>query len=289
MVNHKGISVNHLEHLISILQAAPVGDNCFIADPGQGGHRIYGGLIVAQAMDAARQSCPQAYVIQSLHAQFLRPGDYGHSIEIEVQVLKDGRRFKLYNVYCRQQGKVIFFATITFHLPEAGFEHILPPPCLKLPSEYTAHFYHRRDQRFTFEELDGSSTALEVRMNEQTDFFSVQKPEASSWYKTAARSKMTDWQHTLLLAYVSDWNMPSVAMRAHAVEEDRQPVLASLDHAIWFYHQADLHDWVVYLQDSPAAQNSRGHTRGLIYSHRGDLLACVNQESFLSSRKRKTS
>jgi acyl-CoA thioesterase len=37
------------------------------------------------------------------------------------------------------------------------------------------------------------------------------------------------------------------------------------------------------VQESPAALNSRGHTRGLFYNQQGDLLACVNQESFLTT------
>lgn len=278
-----------LQHIINIMQVKPDGDMRFIADPGKGSFRIYGGLIVAQAMDAARRCCPEDFSIQSIHGQFLRPGDYDHSIKIEVQDLKDGRRFKLYNVYCRQQGKTIFFATITFHMPEPSFKHTLPPPCLKLPSHYTAMFYHQRDKMFTLEELNDVPTAFEVRMDDKNNFHSQQSPEATGWFKTADTLALSDWQHTLLLAYVSDWNMPSVAMRPHAVDKDSQPVLASLDHTIWFYRQPNLHDWVVYVQDTPAAQNSRGHARGLLYSHGGDLLACVNQESFLSSRKRDKS
>ncbi len=278
--------MSKLQHLIDIMQVKADGDRRFIADPGHGGFRIYGGLIVAQAMDAARQCCPDNFAIQSLHGQFMRPGDYEHKIEIEVQDLKDGRQFKIYNVYCRQQGKVIFFATVTFHLPRESFEHTLPLPCLKLPSEYKAMFYHQRDEMFTFEQLGGATTAFEVRMEDKNNFHSAQSPETTGWYKTADSLAMTHWQHTLMLAYLSDWNMPSVAMRPHGVKEGYQPVLASLDHALWFYGQANVHDWMVYVQDTPAALNSRGHTRGLLYSQGGALLACVSQESFLSSRER---
>ena len=94
---------------------------------------------------------------------------------------------------------------------------------------------------------------------------------------------LTDWQQTLLLAYCSDWNMPIVAARPHTLNDQQKPKIASLDHSIWFYQQANLHDWAAYVQESPAAMNSRGHTRGLLYSRQGDLLACVNQEAFLST------
>ena len=272
-----------LKHLITIMQVKPDGSMRFIANPGHGGKRIYGGLIVAQALDATRRCCPNSFKVQSIHGQFLRPGDYDHSINIEVQVLKDGRRFKLYNVYCRQQDKIIFFATMTFHKPEISFDHTLPATGLELPNASFALYYHQRDERHTSQELNGEPTSIEVRIEDKNNFHSPQTLQARGWYKAAEKLTISEWQNTLLLAYISDWNLPSVAMRPHSVKSTKSLMLASLDHTIWFYGQSNLQDWVIYLQDTPTAKNSRGHTRGLLYSHSGELLACVNQESFLSN------
>jgi acyl-CoA thioesterase-2 len=100
---------------------------------------------------------------------------------------------------------------------------------------------------------------------------------------------MSDWQQTLLLAYASDWNMPSIAMRPHRVEKDTIPSLASLDHAIWFYRQPSFSDWITYTQQSPAALNGRAHSRGLFYDQQGELLAAVCQESYLVPHKNQGS
>ena len=274
-----------LQQLITTLQVSPIGDGRFIgkAGAGAGGLRIYGGLTVTQALDAVRQCCPQEYVVQSIHGQFLRPGDHQYDIDINVEELKDGRRFKIYNVYCRQQGKNIFFATITFHLPEPGYEHTLAAPPLKLPAEDKARFYPHRYQSYSRDELAAQPVSLEVRIDDIMDLHRQQQPEQITWFKTADSSNLTDWQQTLLLAYTSDWNMPAVAVRPHTLAEGHCPNIASLDHSIWFYHQANLHHWAAYVQESPAALNSRGHSRGLFYSQQGDLLACVNQESFLAT------
>ena len=272
-----------LQALLDILQVKACGDRQFIGNPGPGSFRIYGGLTVTQALDAVRQCCPREFVVQSLHGQFLRPGDHQHTIDIVVEDLKDGRRFKLYNVYCKQQGKTIFFATVTFHLPTPGFEHTLPAPPLLLPADDKAMFFSHRGESFNRAELAANSAALEVRIDDKTAFDREQSPTQQTWFKSTETPALNDWQQTLLLAYASDWNMPSVAMRPHIVAADQYPNIASLDHSIWFYRQADLQQWTVYVQESPAALNGRGHTRGLFYNQQGALLACVNQESFLTT------
>jgi acyl-CoA thioesterase-2 len=270
-----------LKLLIDLLQVKSTGRHQFVGEPGPGKHRVYGGLTVTLAMDAAKQCCPAGYAVQSLHGQFLRPGNHQQRIAIQVEELKDGRRFKLYNVYCRQQGKTIFFATVTFHLPESAYQHTMASPALELPPADKARFYPHRQQSWSREEMAGRAAALEVRIDEQLDFGKNQQPESMTWFRSHDTLAMSDWQQTLLLAYASDWNMPSIAMRPHTVDKDTIPSLASLDHAIWFYHQPCLSDWVTYVQQSPVTLNGRGHSRGLFYGQRGELLAAVSQESYL--------
>jgi acyl-CoA thioesterase-2 len=271
-----------LSQLIEILQVKPAGDKQFTGQPGPGENRIYGGLTITQALDAARQCCPEHFAIQSLHGQFLRPGDHQHCIDISVEELKEGRRFKLYNVYCRQQGKTIFFATITFHLPEPCYEHTLTPPELTLPDAEKARFFPHRQTAWPADEARGRSAALEVRIDQPLALDKHQLPQNMTWFKLCDDLGITPWQQTLLLAYASDWNMPSVAMRPHTIDKDTIPNLASLDHAIWFYRTPELLDWVTYVQESPAALNGRGHSRGLFYNQQGELLAAVTQESYLA-------
>lgn len=275
-----------LQQLLKLLHVTPSGEGQFIGKPGAGDFRIYGGLILTQAIDAARQCCPADFALQSLHGQFLRPGDYQHDIEIRVEDLKQGRRFKLYNVYCQQQGKTIFFATVTFHLPEDSFEHTQQAPGLTLPTEDKARLFIDRTTPLP-DDQPRTEAALELRIEEINQFDQVQMPEQVTWFKTASSNKLSDWQQTLLLAYCSDWNMPIVAARPHTLKENQRPNIASLDHSIWFYRQADLSHWTAYVQESPAALNGRGHTRGLLYSEQGELLACVNQECFMVTESKE--
>ena len=276
--------MNSLQQLIDYLQVTRDKEQQFIGKASSNDFHVYGGHILTQAIDATRQCCPDSYALQSLHGQFLRPGIVKEPIQIRVEDLKDGRRFKIYNVYCQQQGKTIFFATVTFHLPEEGFEHTRKAPTLTLPAEDKASLFIDRTTPLA-DDKPREDAALEVRIEDINKPDIELKPEQITWFKIANDNKeaaaLTDWQQTLLLAYCSDWNMPTVALRPHTINKNQKLKVASLDHSIWFYQQAHMNNWAAHVKDSPAAQDGRGHSRGLFYSAEGDLLACVNQESFM--------
>ncbi|ARN75228.1 acyl-CoA thioesterase [Oceanicoccus sagamiensis] len=273
--------MNALNQLVNALQVTKISERQFTGEASNNDFHVYGGLILTQAIDASKQCCPDNYALQSLHGQFLRPGIVKEKIDIRVDNLKDGRRFKVFNVYCEQQGNTIFFATVTFHLPEPSFEHTREVPTLSLPAEDKASFFIDRTTPLPKDKTPDDA-ALEVRIEEINQHDAELKPEQITWFKTTDdTSALTQWQHTLLLAYCSDWNMPTVALRPHTISEQQKLKVASLDHSIWFYQQAQLDNWAAHIKDSPAAQDGRGHSRGLFYSANGDLLACVNQESFM--------
>jgi acyl-CoA thioesterase-2 len=273
-----------LQQLIERLQVSHDVGRQFIGQASASDVHVYGGLILTQAIDAAKHCCPDTYSLQSLHGQFLRPGIVQEAINIRVEDLKDGRRFKVYNVYCQQQGKTIFFATVTFHLPEDSFQHTQPAPPLTLPADDKAHLFIDRTTPITPDQRR-EDAAVEVRIDNPNQLDQALDPEQVTWFKTSHDSietaSLTDWQQTLLLAYCSDWNMPTVAIRPHIINTQQRLKIASLDHSICFYQQANLDNWVACVQQSPAASGGRGHSRGLFYSEHGELLASVNQESFM--------
>jgi acyl-CoA thioesterase II len=66
---------------------------------------------------------------------------------------------------------------------------------------------------------------------------------------------------------------------------DRNIMAASLDHALWFHRPARADDWLLYAQDSPNLEGSRGFARGLIFTRFGTLVASVAQEGLLRERR----
>ncbi|MGO1548283.1 MAG: acyl-CoA thioesterase, partial [Nesterenkonia sp.] len=57
--------------------------------------------------------------------------------------------------------------------------------------------------------------------------------------------------------------------------------VASLDHAFWWHRDARADQWLLYLQESPSAQGSRGLGTGSIYTRDGQLVATVAQEGMI--------
>jgi acyl-CoA thioesterase-2 len=58
-------------------------------------------------------------------------------------------------------------------------------------------------------------------------------------------------------------------------------MMASLDHAMWFHRPFRADEWLLYRQDSPSAENSRGLGRGLVYTEGGTLVATVMQQGLI--------
>jgi acyl-CoA thioesterase-2 len=92
--------------------------------------------------------------------------------------------------------------------------------------------------------------------------------------------------HQLVLAYASDYNLLTSALLPHGKEGSIPKLqLASLDHAMWFHRPFRMDDWLLYAIDSPSASNSRGFTRGNIFTRDGKLVASVAQEGLVRPRK----
>ena len=105
-----------------------------------GGHSVFGGQVVSQALVAASRTVDATRAPHSLHAYFLRPGDMTHPIIYEVDRVRDGKSFATRRVQAIQHGEVILSMITSFHRSEDGFEHAFEMPDVappdKLPDEH---------------------------------------------------------------------------------------------------------------------------------------------------------
>ncbi|MCB1646526.1 MAG: thioesterase family protein, partial [Pseudomonadales bacterium] len=60
--------------------------------------------------------------------------------------------------------------------------------------------------------------------------------------------------------------------------------MASLDHALWFHHDININDWLVYIKETTRASNGRGFNRGAFYDPDGKLVASSMQECLIRNR-----
>jgi len=255
--------------------------------------RIFGGQVIAQSLLAAYETVEER-VCHSLHCYFIRPGDPTVPIVFEVDRSRDGGSFTTRRVIAVQHGQQIFNLAASFQVAEPGFEHQLPMPAApswrEMPDERVARQEMMKKDPERFKGWMDRHQPIEMRSEDARSYFQSgpKEPESVSWIR--CRDPIGDdfRLHQVVLAYASDMNLLSTAMRPHGVHWQTQGFQsASLDHAMWFHRPVNFENWHLYAQDSPSASGGRGFIRGSIYAEDGTLVASVAQEGLMRLRTPK--
>ncbi len=261
-----------LTRLLEILDIEQIEVNLFRAShPEDRTRRLYGGQIMAQALMAAARTVSLNRPIHSLHGYFLRPGDPKVPAVIAVERLRDGGSFSSRRVVVLQHGEAIFNMDLSFQEVQQGHEHQSSMPKMSPPvaQEIPEYLYDEPfiTWRFDFRRLHSDSP---------------QPPQQFVWFKTNGPVPDDSLLHACLLVYESDNTLLGTARLPHRGRFDREKMqVASLDHAMWFHHPADVSNWLLYAQDSPSASAGRGLNRGSIFTQAGQLVASTVQEGLI--------
>ncbi len=261
--------------------------------PEDGPGRIFGGQVIAQSLLAAYETVEER-ICHSLHCYFIRPGDPRIPILFEVDRSRDGGTFTTRRVIAVQNGKQIFNLAASFQVAEDGFEHQAPMPAVRSPDDMAAEAEAHKKAV-----LDGMSEEMRRMMNRPRPIEMVgrdnygfgrkpkpSEPKSDTWMRAVAPIGDDARMHQVILAYASDMNLLSTAMRPHGVAWQTPGLQsASLDHAMWFHKASNFNDWHLYTQDSPSASGGRGFVRGAIYGQDGTLVASVAQEGLMRMKK----
>jgi acyl-CoA thioesterase-2 len=250
-----------------------------------GSPQVYGGQVLGQALQAAYATVEEDRVVHSLHAYFLRRGDFNAPIVYFVDRSRDGHSFSSRRVTAIQHGEQIFNCSASFQQPEAGFEHQLTMPQVPSPEELPAspapgsEFLQKlspRLRRLVYER------PLEFRVVPPSAGPSNGAPQQCLWIRTVDQLPDGDRLHRCLLAYASDFHLLGTALLRHeqSIAEGRL-VIASIDHAMWFHRPVRMDEWLLYAADSPSASGARGYTRGSLFTRQGALVASTAQEGLL--------
>lgn len=280
-----------LDDLVGLLDLENLEVNLFRGQSRDlGGHSVFGGQVLGQALMAATRTVDEQ-VVHSLHGYFLRGGDMEAPIVYEVDRIRDGRSFHARRVQAIQHGRPIFSMIASFHQPEIGLAHAAPMPEVPAPEGLEPHTdLHRRwlaQAQQVSERVRTALTrplAIEFRPVAPWNQLApdARSPAQSIWFRAAGKLPEDPALHRAVIAYASDFNLLTTAMLPHRVsvmQEDM--VVASLDHAFWFYRTPVADEWMLYTMDSPVAGDARGLSRGLIYDRDGNLIAAVTQESLM--------
>lgn len=247
--------------------------------------RLYGGQVVAQALDAARRTVDEDRFCHSFHAYFVRPGDPRRPIDLMVARDSDSRSFSNRRVTARQGGSLILSLMASFQLDASGphFQAVMPdvpaPEGLESQDDWVernGHLLPQWTHAFWLNEQ-----AVEYRFCEPFTAFGQRPGSARRNIWMRAKMALPDevFVHQRLLAYASDLHIMHSALLPLGIGwGDENLRTASLDHAVWFHDRFRADEWLLYSLDSGFAGHARALGSGHVFARDGRLVATVMQE-----------
>tara|TARA_R110000868_G_scaffold720_5_gene5283 strand:- start:26276 stop:27142 length:867 start_codon:yes stop_codon:yes gene_type:complete len=259
-----------------------------------GSPNVFGGQVLAQAINAASRTITNKRVLHSMHAYFLEAGHLERPITYNVSVVRDGGSFSVRRVTAHQNTRAIFILSASFHKKEEGYNHQIemkaglrqPEDLMSwtdilnqygefLPKSLKAVFAIKRPVEF--------KPTVIVNPLERQDLPAFN----DVWFKLKGDVKGLDLAtKQQILTYISDYNILISALNPHASKAHfGNTQTASLDHSMWYFRDFDFDDWLLYSLESPNASNARGFARGNIFTRDGKLVASVAQEGLMRPKK----
>ena len=275
-----------LANILDLLDLERIEQNLYLGQNHDTEH-VFGGQVLAQSIIAASRTVQEAHALHSMHAYFLRAGDWKAPILYEVDPIRDGRSFSTRRVVAIQHGRAIFNLSCSWHRRESGYEHtlpmpnVLPPECLRNDLELYREVAKQRPEvtryMFRFEAIDSRQVENLLMSNEE-----AHPPHKHTWLKTVAPLPDRPGLHEAMLAYMSDLDFMSTSMLPHGGRLIRDQIYgASLDHALWFHRPVQADEWLLFAKSSPNARGSRGFVRGHFFNRDGELVATAAQECLI--------
>ncbi len=281
--------------LIDLLDVEEIDTDLFRGRRSTGGvGRVFGGQVIAQALQAAQRSTDEPKIAHSLHAYFMRAGSEDHPIIYRVVRDFDGKSFATRRVIAMQRGTPILNLAASFQTPEDGFVHqdtmpdVPDPETLPTEAEIRAQAAENVEERFR-KQLT-RARPIEIRPVFPRQWFDPQPapPLQQSWFRAVAPLGDDAAMHRAVLAYASDMALLGTCMLPHGINWTTPGFqTASLDHALWLHEDFRADEWLLYATDSPWAGHARGMNRGSIFTRDGRLVASVAQEGLIRMRAPK--
>ena len=289
--------MNNSKELIELLDLKEIENNVFSGESVTiGSPKVFGGQVLAQAVNAAYRTIKENRFINSLHAYFLEAGDLTIPINYHVAVMRDGGSFSTRRVTAKQNDKTIFILAASFHKTEEGFEHqSVMNKNIKQPEELLSW----EEMIIKFGDFLPKSLKGFLSIERPIDFKPVHVPnplkrenlpaKEEIWFKLKGNiPKMNLPLKHQILTYISDYNVLNAAFNPNAKEYNfGNTQTASLDHSMWFFRDFDFDDWMLFSAESPNAYGARGLSKGNIYTRDGKLVASFAQEGLLRPMENK--
>jgi acyl-CoA thioesterase-2 len=236
--------------------------------------RIYGGLVIAQALWAATQTVNESHHLHSMHSYFILGGNPNEPVRYEVDRIRNGRSFTTRRVIARQSSGAIFNLSCSFQVHEDGVETQTAsfPVDAPAPTEEAAY-------------RDGAGVdRIDVALDDE--------PRSLVWVKFPDDLGDDHRKQACALAYLSDSNAMDAVATSHprgTPDEheswDEFYMSASLDHAMWFHRPGRADDWMLFDTAGHGILRTRGLATGAVFNTAGDHIATIAQEGLIREVK----
>lgn len=288
--------MENIDDLLEIIVLQKEKENIFLGKSKTvGSPNVFGGQVLAQALNAASRTIKYKRDLHSMHAYFLEAGNLELPIKYDVTVMRDGGSFSVRRVTASQAETVIFILAASFHKKEEGYNHQIEfPKDIKQPEElmgwdemYENYMDVLSDRLKSFLSIPRPVEFKPTQIPNPLEKVDL-PPISHVWFKVKGNfSNMELSIKQQIITYISDYNILAVALHAHGSKAHwGNTQTASLDHSMWFYRDFDLDDWLLYSMESPSTSNARGFVRGNIFTRDGKLIASVAQEGLLRPRNK---
>jgi acyl-CoA thioesterase-2 len=233
-------------------------------------HRVFGGQILGQFIEAARASCP-AKSVKSLHCLFPREGRADEPITYRVQLHHEGRTFATLSINASQSSGIIATAAVSMHVTEDGTDHQdVPEVPAPLGPEHT---------------LAIDMIPWEIRAVDDLNDDDAGPPEFQLWMRTP---EVDAAMAPALTAYATDLTLIGTALRPIDGVNQRGNgttfTSAVTSHTVWFHRPFRTDQWLLLRQHSPALAHGRTFGRGDVLTEDGTLVASYAQEALVRFR-----
>lgn len=230
-------------------------------------HRVFGGQMLAQFVQAACLTCP-GKAVKSLHALFPKEGRSQEPICYEVRREHEGRTFATLSIVARQAPGVVATASVSMHAAEDGRDHQMVPPLPDVPG--AEH------------QLELDLLPWDTRSTADLNSPEASRPEFELWMRTPPVSPDLA---PALTAYATDLSLIGTALRPiqGVSQQDAGKAFTSAvtSHTLWFHRPFRTDNWLLLRQHSPLVAHGRCFGRGDVLTDDGTLVASFAQEALL--------
>jgi acyl-CoA thioesterase-2 len=229
------------------------------------GSHVFGGVLLAQSLDAARSTAPDGMPARSLHAYFLSAATADAPIHYQVARTKDGRSASTRAVTAAQGERAVLTMLCSFARERDGRTYDL-----RLDDDVP------EPEALAIRTAPGPFEWAFVGPTRERDDGTRQSTHRA-WIRITDRLPDDARVHESALCFMSDLTWTAASPWTLAGPPDRSGMV-SVDHALWLHRTTRTDEWLFFDVQSLVHAGGRGTIRGVLYGRDRRVVASMAQE-----------